>query len=70
VSETRQQVIRLLVAAGIIVGGGAGFYFGFSGWGILAGIVLAIVCAAVASSEAVCWAAPFMQESDRPKEKE
>jgi hypothetical protein len=66
-SESRQMVIRLLVAAGIIIGGGVGFYAGLSGWGILAGIVLAIVFAAMAGSEAVAWAAPIAGETDRPK---
>jgi hypothetical protein len=49
-SNTGHKVILLVVAAGIVAGGGIGFLGGFSGWGILAGVVLGICGAAGAAS--------------------
>jgi hypothetical protein len=66
-SSTANKAILLVVAAGIVLGGGIGFIVGVSGWGILAGIVLAIIGAALVASEATAWAALTTDQIEQPK---
>ena len=66
-SSTGNKAMLLVVAAAIVIGGGLGFIVGFSGWGIVAGSVLAIVGAALVASEATAWAALTTDQIEQPK---
>ena len=67
-SSTGNKAILLVLTAGIVVGGGVGFIVGLSGWGILAGIVLAIAGAALVGSEATAWALALTGRTEAPKQ--